>query len=91
MVQMYLDIMTNAENNTDASSDILSIIREFELNKKGVIDSLIAQQFSDGFLNFYNTIWFSPCTYLGVETQCTALFSDIINDNLDYCYVYILT
>lgn len=54
MAKMYLNVIANTKNSTVISADIMKNIRMFEVNKKGVIDSLIAKEFSNDYLTFYN-------------------------------------
>lgn len=91
MAKLYLNLIAETKNSSSLSQSIMKNIRMFEANKKGVIDSLIAKQFSNDYLNFYNEIWFNPCDVLQVAPQCAELFAGILSDNLDYNYVYILT
>ena len=91
MAKLYLNVIAGTKDDTWITLNIMKNVRMFETNKKGVIDSLIAKQFSDKFLNFYNEVWFNPCDVLDVPQQCADLFSGILSDNLDYNYVYVLT
>ena len=91
MAKLYLNLIADTKNSTWISSNIMSNIRMFEVNKKGVIYSLITKEFSPEYIKFYNNIWFNPCDVLSVPQQCSDLFPGILSDNLDYNYVYILT
>lgn len=66
MSKLYLNVIVETKNDTWISNNVISNVRMFETNKKGVIDSLIAKKFSDKYLNFYNEIWLNPCDTLGV-------------------------